>query len=198
VKYFEPYTEFRTYVSRIPLKAPGGEKIFIEIEPGSSFGSGHETTRLCIKGIEEIFKLRKIKTALDLGCGSGILGISVAMLGAEGVLGIDIDPIAVEEARKNTERNGVSSKVRIFYGPLDDIQGRFDLIVTNIVTDELLRMKEEIKSVMEKDAILLISGVSELKKDVAISGFKEVGLSLNREFADSGWVAIWFSSESKI
>jgi ribosomal protein L11 methyltransferase len=191
-RYFEPYTEFRLSALKVPLKTPQGKTIFIEIGPGSSFGAEHKTTRLCIRGIEEIFKTKKIRTVLDFGCGSGILGASAALLGAENVLAIDIDPIAVEEARRNVERNRVTSKINVLYGSLENVREKFELVIANIVTDELLRMAEEIKSVLEEDGILLVSGISELKKERAISGFKEVGFSPEREFIEGGWVAIWF------
>lgn len=197
MRHFEPYTEFRSRPLRIPLKTSGGDDVSIEIVPGSSFGGDHQTTRLCIRGIEEIFKTRKIKTVLDLGCGSGILGISCAMLGAEGVLAIDIDPVAVEEARKNAEENGLGSRVRVLFGSLDDVREKFDLVLANIVTDELIRMSGKIKSAVDEDGILLVSGISELKKEHAVSGFREIGFSLNREFIDGGWVAIWFNLENE-
>jgi ribosomal protein L11 methyltransferase len=197
VRYFEPYTEFRSRALKVPIRTPGGEEIFIEIVPGSSFGGEHQTTRLCIGGIQEIFKTRKMKTVLDLGCGSGILGICAAMLGAESVLAIDIDPLAVDEARKNVEINRVDSKVRVANNSIEDVRGKFELVVANIVRDELIRMAKEIKSVVKENGILLVSGIFENRKERAISRFKEIGFNLNREFVDSGWVAIWFNLESK-
>ncbi len=197
MRYFEPYTEFRSCPSKIPLKTPRGKEVFVEIGPGSSFGAGHQTTRLCIRGIEEIFKTRRIKTVLDLGCGSGILGISCAMLGAESVLAIDIDPVAIEESKRNVETNGVGSKVQILYGSLDNVREKFDLVLANVITDELLRMRGEIKLAVKEDGILLVSGISELKKEYALSGFREIGFSPKREFTEGGWVAIWFNLESE-
>ena len=138
--YFEPYTEYRSHVSKIILRTPDGEEINIEIGPGASFGAEHMTTRLCLRGIEEIFKIKKIKTVLDLGCGSGILGISAKVLGAEDVVLIDIDPLAVEEARKNALRNGVDSRIVILNGSLETTRRKFELVIANIVTDELLRI----------------------------------------------------------
>ena len=195
MRYFEPYTEFRSRALNVPVKTPGGEEIFVEITPGSSFGGEHKTTGLCVRGIEEIFKTRKIKTVLDLGCGSGILGISCATLGAENVLAIDIDPLAVDEARKNVKINRLDSKVRVENNSIEDVRGKFDLVVANIIRDELIRMAKEIKSVVEENGILLVSGIFEDRKERAISTFKEIGFSLNREFADGGWVAILFSLE---
>lgn len=197
MRYFEPYTEFRSRALKVPIKTSEGEEISIEIAAGSSFGGEHQTTKLCIKGIEEVFKTRKIKTVLDLGCGSGLLGISCAMLGAERVLAIDIDPLAVDEARKNVEINRVNSKVRVENNSIEDVRGKFELVVANIIRDELIRMAKEIKSVVEENGILLVSGIFENRKERAISRFKEIGFSPNREFADGGWVAILFSLKDK-
>jgi len=190
---FEPYIEFRTSALKIPIKTPIGEQIFIEINPGTSFGSTHQTTRLCIEAVEEIFKTKSIRNVLDFGCGSGILGISAAALGAETVLAIDIDPIAVDESIKNVERNALSSKIRVLQGSLERVEGKFELVIANIVTDELVRIVEGIKSLLREGGILLLSGISELKKEKAVSGFTEAGFSLKKEFIESGWVAIWFS-----
>ena len=192
---FEPYVEFRTSASKIPLKTPLGERIFIEIGPGTSFGAAHQTTRLCIRAVEEIFKTKSIGHVLDFGCGSGILGISTAALGAQSVLAIDIDPIAVEESVRDVERNRLSSKIHVLRGSLENIVGKFELVIANIVTDELLRMVEGIKSLLEEGGILLVSGISELKKEKTISGFRGAGFSLNKDFIEGGWVAIWFGLE---
>jgi len=188
--YFEPYTEYRSHVSRISLRTPDGEEIYIEIGPGASFGAEHMTTRLCLRGIEEIFKIKKIKTVLDLGCGSGILGISAKALGAEDVVLIDIDPLAVEEARRNALGNGVDSRIVILNGSLENVRRKFELVIANIVTDELLRMREDIKSLIDDEGLLLVSGISELKKDKALSGFTDIGFSFNKEFIEGGWVAM--------
>ena len=191
--YFEPYTEYRSHISKISLISPSGEEILIEIGPGVSFGAEHMTTRLCLRGIEEIFKIKKIKTVLDLGCGSGILGISAKALGAEDVVLIDIDPLAVEEARKNALRNGVDSRVVILNGSLETIRRKFELVIANIVTDELLRMREGIKSLIDNGGLLLVSGISELKKDKALSGLTDIGFCFNKEFIEGGWVAMLLS-----
>ena len=191
--YFEPYTEYRSHVSKIGLKTPYGDEILIEIGPGACFGAEHMTTRLCIRGMEEIFKIKKIRTVLDLGCGSGILGISAKALGAEDVVLIDIDPLAVEEARRNVSRNGFDSRIVILNGSVETIRRKFELVIANIVTDELLRMREDIKSLIDDEGLLLVSGISELKKDKALSGLTDIGLCFNKEFIEGGWVAMLLS-----
>ncbi|HEX3034168.1 MAG TPA: 50S ribosomal protein L11 methyltransferase [Thermodesulfobacteriota bacterium] len=193
MKYFEPYNEFRTHASKIFLKTVEGEEISVEIGPGISFGAGHHTTRLCIKGIEEIFKTRNIRTVLDFGCGSGVLGITAAALGVGRVLAVDIDPVAVEEAIENVKLNGLGSKVHVFHGSLDGVREKFDLVIANIVTNELILMRENIEPIVEENGALLVSGIYEYKRELVVSRFRESGFSLVREFTDGGWIALWFN-----
>lgn len=192
---FEPYVEFRTRAIKIPLKTPIGEQIFIEIGAGSSFGGAHQTTRLCIKALEETFRTRTIRNVLDFGCGSGILGISAAALGADSVFAIDIDPVAVREAIENVARNKVEFKVNVYHGSLEKVVGKFELVIANIVTNELLRITDEIRCLLEEGAILVVSGISELKRENAAAGFANAGFRLNREFVEGGWVAMRFELE---
>ncbi|HEX9666358.1 MAG TPA: 50S ribosomal protein L11 methyltransferase [Thermodesulfobacteriota bacterium] len=192
---YKPYVEFRLTESRIRLKTPEGENRIIEISPGSSFGAEHPTTRLCIMGLEEIFKNGILKKVLDFGCGSGVLGVCAASLGAESVLAVDIDPIAVKEAEVNFEKNNLSSIGRVQYGSLEDVRGRFELIIANIVTDDLLTMVDGFKSMLEREGILLVSGIYEMKKEALVTAYAKTGFRVNNEYSESGWVAIWFDTK---
>jgi len=192
---YKPYVEFRLTESRIRLKTPEGENRIIEISPGSSFGAEHPTTRLCIMGLEEIFKNGILKKVLDFGCGSGVLGVCAASLGAESVLAVDIDPIAVKEAEVNFEKNNLSSIGRVQYGSLEDVRGRFELIIANIVTDDLLTMVDGFKSMLEREGILLVSGIYEMKKEALVTAYAKRGFKVNNEYSESGWVAIWFDTK---
>ncbi len=100
--------------SLVTLKLPNGEEKIIEIHPGMSFGTGnHVTTRSCIKLLENIFKERRVEKILDIGCGSGILGICSVALGANMILAIDIDAGVVDEAKINVEKNGFSTRIQV-------------------------------------------------------------------------------------
>jgi ribosomal protein L11 methyltransferase len=195
MRSYKPYVEFRLTESRIRLKTPEGENRIIEISPGSSFGAEHPTTRLCIMGLEEIFKNGILKKVLDFGCGSGVLGVCAASLGAESVLAVDIDPIAVKEAEVNFEKNNLSSIGRVQYGSLEDVRGRFELIIANIVTDDLLTMVDSFKSMLEREGILLVSGIYEMKKEALVTAYAKTGFRVNNEYSESGWVAIWFDTK---
>ena len=193
----EPYAEFRAKTSRIPLRTPTGDDIFVEITPGTSFGAEHSTTRLCVMGIEEIFRTRQINKVLDFGCGSGVLSLCAAALGASEVLGIDIDPIAVKESMINSEINKLNERIRVINCSIEDVKGKFDIVIANIVTGELLKYSEKIKSLLNKEGILLVSGISELKKEVAISGLIKSGFGYHKEYIENGWVALWFDYNSQ-
>lgn len=187
--------EFRLTESRIRLKTPEGENRIIEISPGSSFGAEHPTTRLCIMALEEIFKNGIVKKVLDFGCGSGVLGVCAASLGAESVLAVDIDPMAVKEAEVNFEKNNLSSIGCVQYGSLEDVRGRFELIIANIVSDDLLTMVDSFKSMLEREGILLVSGIYEMKKEALVTAYAKTGFNVNNEYSESGWVAIWFDTK---
>ena len=197
MRSYKPYVEFRLTESRIGLETPDGENRFIEISPGSSFGAEHPTTRLCIKGLEEIFKKRTVRTVLDFGCGSGVLGICAASLGAENVLAVDIDPAAVKEAKVNFERNKMNSIGHVQYGSKEDVRGRFELIIANIVTDDLLALVDWFKSMLTEDGTLLVSGIYEMKEEALVTGYIKAGFRVNKEYRESGWVAIWFESQQR-
>lgn len=192
MKSLDPYVEFRSSETKIILNSPSGDKIYIKISAGSSFGAEHTTTRLCIRGIEEIFKNRIIRKVLDFGCGSGVLSLCAAALGATEVLGIDIDPIAVKESMINSEINKLNERVRVLNCSIEDVKGEFDIVIANIVTGELLKYSEK-KSLLNKEGVLLVSGISELKKEIAISGFTGSGFQFHKEFVEDGWVALWFN-----
>jgi ribosomal protein L11 methyltransferase len=195
MKSYKPYVEFRLTESRIGLKSPNGEDRVIEISPGSSFGAEHPTTRLCIKGLEAIFKKRTVNTVLDFGCGSGVLGICAGSLGAESVLAVDIDPVAVKEAEVNFLKNKLNSIGRVQYGSKDDIRGSFELIIANIVTDDLLALVDWFKSMLKGDGVLLVSGIYEMKEETLVAAYAKAGFRVNNEYRESGWVAIWFETQ---
>lgn len=192
MKSYKPYVEFRLTESRIGLKSPNGDDKVIEITPGSSFGAEHPTTRLCIRGVEAIFKKRIVKTVLDFGCGSGVLGICAGSLGAESVLAVDIDPVAVKEAEVNFLRNKLNSVGRVRYGSKEDIRGSFELIIANIVTDDLLALVDWFRSRLTGDGILLVSGIYEMKEETLVAAYAKAGFRVHDEYRESGWVAVWF------
>jgi ribosomal protein L11 methyltransferase len=130
-----------------------------------AFGTGtHATTLLSIRALEGGLK-KKGLSVLDVGTGSGILSIIAAKLGAKEVWGIDIDGVAVENARENVELNRVSAIVRIRKGRLGDLHKRFDVVVANIDLKSLRKMRRHLLSHLKKGGLLILSGILEQEKE---------------------------------
>jgi len=107
----EPVFEYHTEEAFINIQLPDNSIKKIKINSGWSFGTGeHETTRLCLKALEQLFKTENIQNVLDIGCGSGVLSIASAVLGASSVNGHDLEFSIVEEARINSRNNNVLDK----------------------------------------------------------------------------------------
>ena len=194
--HYEPYVEFRTDPLRISLAKASGENVFITIAPGTSFGSDHHTTKLCLRAMEDFFKTKEFDKVLDIGCGSGILAISTAKLGAKSIVAIDVDPLSIREAVRNAQINKSIYKIRFIHGSIESLNDKFNLIVANIVTDKLVLMVGDIRKCMEENGDLVVSGISELKKEKLIKSFLEEGLRLRKEFYEGGWVSLVFEQSN--
>ena len=142
--------------ARVRLKK---DDLPIEINPSMAFGTGtHATTQLCLEALEK--RMRKgHPSVLDVGTGSGILSIAACRLGAAEVWAIDIDQMAIENARENVSRNQVSEKVRIIRGGIGKIQKKFDLVVANLDFKNLKRMRMPLIRHLKEGGTLILSGV---------------------------------------
>lgn len=156
-KPFEIGTRFRILPPESPLSTDG--RIDIVISKGA-FGSGeHETTASCLEVLETLREVRHARV-LDLGCGTGILAIAALKLGADSALGVDINPQAVETARKNCELNGVDERAQLLTGVLSDVKDRnFDLVLANIYGDLLLDLSGDLVARTRPGGHLLLSGM---------------------------------------
>lgn len=146
------------------LEAETSGKIDLIIEPKMAFGTGsHETTRLCI--IEMLEHFKPGMNFLDLGCGSGILAILAAKLGAGRVHGVDIDLTAVENARENAKINGVSDRVEIFQGSVELAKKNspYDFLTANIIKNTIVELFEKIYKAVRPGGRIILSGL--LKED---------------------------------
>ena len=131
----------------------------IELDPGMAFGTGtHETTQLCIQLLERYVKEDDI--VIDIGSGTGILGIVAAKLKSKRVIGVDIDPIAIKVAKENILINNVEDIFEIREGHLfDQIKEKGDIVVANIVTDVILDLIKDIRRNLNEQGILIASGI---------------------------------------
>ncbi|MCL1861654.1 MAG: 50S ribosomal protein L11 methyltransferase [Proteobacteria bacterium] len=140
-------------------EAPEPEAINIRLDPGMAFGTGsHPTTRLCLEWLCKA--VQPGMSVLDFGCGSGILAIAAARLGAAQSLAIDIDERAVEAARENAARNGVSGIMRVQHSS-EPLEARFDLVVANILTNPLCVLAPAIAARVTPGGRVALSGVLE-------------------------------------
>jgi len=168
-----------------------GNRILIQIDPGMAFGTGtHETTRLCLEGIERYWRGGKL---LDVGTGTGILAIAAALLhpGSQ-VMGIDVDPKAVEVARENVAINRVSiTQIEILERQPKHFAGRaFDLIVANLTAEVIIDLLPDLTVCLANGGLLMLSGIlSELVSGV-VSALSESGFNIQEQKESGEWSAL--------
>ena len=193
-----PVFEYYPDTTVIAVTLGDGTQKNIEINPGWAFGKGfHPTTKLCIKTLETLFSDRerseiKIEKMLDVGCGSGILSLCAAALGAKHVTGLDIDNIIVNEACGNVSKNSLESEINIVLGAIEDIEGTFDLVTANILIGSTLPMSSELKNKVRPGGLLVLSGIKDVESDIVIERFIELGLSLIGKDTDKEWAMLLF------
>ncbi|HLP25213.1 MAG TPA: 50S ribosomal protein L11 methyltransferase [Acidobacteriota bacterium] len=165
--------------------APDPKAICLELDPGMAFGTGsHPTTRLCLEWL--CTNVGSGETVLDYGCGSGILGIAAAKLGAGSVLGVDIDDNALVAARDNAARNGVQIELRHTREPLDET---FDRVVANILTNPLCVMAPLLSGRVASGGRIALSGVLETQAQQVIDAYAP-WLELRVGATHEGWVRL--------
>ena len=135
--------------------APDPAAVNLVLDPGMAFGTGsHPTTRLCLEWLER--NVHAGCSVLDYGCGSGVLAIAAARLGAGSVVGVDIDPLAVEAARANAQRNAVTAT---FHDSAQPVAGAYDLVVANILSNPLRVLAPAICAHVRSGGRLALSGI---------------------------------------
>lgn len=177
--------------------APG--EVAVTIDPGQAFGTGtHETTRMCLQFVEEAFELDPPPSSvLDIGTGTGILGICAALLGASRVLGIDTDPKAAEVARENAAANGVADRFESTFLPLSTVEGKFDLVLANIIAEILIDMKREILDRCAPGGLMVLSGILTEKSGWVTDEYRIEGARLLGRRTDGQWAALLFRREAR-
>ena len=166
-------------------EAPDADAINIELDPGMAFGTGsHPTTRLCLEWLCD--SVTAGTRVLDYGCGSGILAIAAAKLGAGDVLGVDIDEKAVEAARDNAERNTVTIRLQHSGTPVGDT---FDLVVANILTNPLCVLAPAIAARVAPGGKVALSGVLETQADQVIEAWAPF-ITLHVGGSLDGWIRL--------
>lgn len=180
------------------VKAEDADKKVLHIDPGTAFGTGmHETTQLCIRQIKKY--VTKDTVILDVGCGSGILGIIALMYGAKKAKGTDLDPCAIEASHQNMEVNGIASdSFEVMIGNLitdKAIQdavgyGCYDIVVANILAEVLLPLTPVIINQLKKGGIYITSGIIDDKEKTVAEAVKAAGLEVLEVTYQGEWVSV--------
>lgn len=171
--------------------APSGAKaIVIAREPAFGVGS-HPTTQLAAEAVERLCRVRPGLELLDVGAGTGLLAIIGVLSGARRALGIDVDPVAVEAARKNAELNGVSDRCSFSTTPLAELDGLFDLVVANLETPVLLELGPALVEKLAPNARLVVTGAMLDREGELLARF---GLPLLEEQRDGDWCLLELGS----
>lgn len=152
------------------------DEIIIEMDPGMAFGTGtHETTKMCIQLLEKYANIDM--DMLDIGCGSGVLGITALKLGVRSATGVDIDENAVRVSKENARMNHVEDRLTIKVGNLlDVIKGKYNIIAANIIADVIISLSNDIPSYLKENGIFVASGIireryHEVKEKLIAEGF---------------------------
>ena len=195
-KHFRPLHIGRRIVvcpEWIAYEKQTGEEV-VKLDSNMAFGTGeHETTSMCLKLLQEYLTPQSV--CIDVGCGSGILGISAIKLGAKYAYLTDIDDIAVKSALHNCEINGVSDRVRVAHSDLlDDAEIKGDIMLANITAEILCRLAPSIPKNLKSGGVLILSGIIESRLETVLQAFGAQGLTLDKKLRDGEWFALAFKA----
>ena len=180
------------------VKPEDSDKMVIHIDPGTAFGTGmHETTQLCIRALKKY--VTSETEILDVGCGSGILGMLALKFGAKHSLGTDLDPCAIDATHENMEVNGIrKDQYEVMIGNIIDDKAvqdavgyeKYDIVAANILADVLVPLTPVIIHQMKPGAIYITSGIIEDKENVVVEAVKAAGLEVLEVNHQGEWVSV--------
>lgn len=180
------------------VKPEDSDKMVIHIDPGTAFGTGmHETTQLCIRALKKY--VTSETEILDVGCGSGILGMLALKFGAKHSLGTDLDPCAIDATHENMEVNGIrKDQYEVMIGNIIDdttVQDavgyeKYDIVAANILADVLVPLTPVIIHQMKPGAVYITSGIIEDKENVVVEAVKAAGLEVLEVNHQGEWVSV--------
>ena len=189
-KYYKPIEVDKLVVVPEWLSYAGKCPCVVRLDPGMAFGTGsHETTKLCLKLMQTV-PLAGAHVA-DIGCGSGILGAAALELGAKDCFMADLDPQAVDAAKKNCALNGVDSRAQIVQGSITASSGTFDIILANITADVLALICKPSSACLNKGGYMITSGIIHARSAFVKEAYSQE-FALVCEESDGEWEAmIW-------
>ena len=187
------------------VEAKDSDKMVIHIDPGTAFGTGmHETTQLCIRQLKKY--VTEDTEILDVGCGSGILGMLALKFGAKHSVGTDLDPCAIDATYENMEVNGISKdKYEVMIGNIIDDKevqdkvgyGCYDIVVANILADVLVPLTPVIVNQLKDGGIYVTSGIIEDKEETVKAAVEAAGLTVLEVHHQGEWVSVTARKETK-
>ena len=191
-KYYKPFRAGEHLVIK-PSWETYEEKegdLVLELDPGMAFGTGtHETTFMCMEQLEKY--VTPGCKAIDVGCGSGILALAAAKLGASDVLAIDLDELAVKVAAENTKKNGLSDVVRVKHGDLlENSEEQADVIVANIIADVICFLCGPAKKHLLPGGVFICSGIIREREDDVQRALAQAGYTVCNRLAKGEWVCL--------
>lgn len=180
------------------VKAEDSDKLVIHIDPGTAFGTGmHETTQLCIRALKKY--VTEDTEILDVGCGSGILGMLALKFGARHSVGTDLDPCAIDATCENMEVNGIRpEQYEVMIGNIIDDKAvqdkvgyeKYDIVVANILADVLVPLTPVVIHQMKPGAIYITSGIIDDKEETVVEAVKAAGLTVLEVNYQGEWVSV--------
>lgn len=199
-QYFKQFTvdDILIKPSWEEVKPEDNEKLMIQIDPGTAFGTGmHETTQLCIRQLKKY--ITSSTKLLDVGCGSGILSIVSLKLGADNALGLDIDPNAISASKENAQVNHIpEDKFEIRIGNILEDEGvqegagydKYDIVVANILADVLVPLTPIILKNLKSGGYYITSGIIDMKEEEVVAAVKKSGLEVVEVTHQGEWVSV--------
>ena len=199
-QYFHQFTVDNVLIipSWEDVKPEDEDKLIIHIDPGTAFGTGmHETTQLCISQLKKY--VEPGMRILDVGCGSGILGMLALKFGAGYSVGTDLDPCAIDATHENMAVNGIEKdQYEVMIGNIIDdreVQDRagyekYDIVAANILADVLVPLTPVIQAQLKSGGIYITSGIIEDKEETVVEAVKEAGMELLEVHHQGEWVSV--------
>ena len=191
-KYYKPKKIGKNIVIKPSWEEYNGNNndIIIELDPGMAFGTGtHETTIMCLEQLEKYTKSSDV--VFDVGCGTGILAIGAAKLGANKVIGVDLDEVSVKVSKENVMTNNVGDRVEIRHGNLlDVVNEKSNIIVANIIAEVIAGFSKDVVNFLKNDGIFIASGIILDRIEMVKKALEEAGLTVVDTIKMGEWACI--------